>query len=84
MTQEDLRILRENDNLVVHIHFTNGDVDTVQILFISVSEQDVIVKLVSSTNLERYKQCDPKTASQYLFKEIVRVEPLPRNDAGSV
>jgi len=81
MTEHDLQLLKDNDQKVVRLHLSDGEVATVKILFVSDSEQDVIVDLLSSTNITRYPKDDVPPAFEYLFRDIVSVEPIPTNES---
>jgi hypothetical protein len=80
MTARDLKLLKESDHKTVRLHLTDGEVVTVKVLFVSDSEEDVIVDLLSSTRLARYPEDDPQPAFQYQFKDILRVEGISDND----
>ena len=83
MTQRDLDLLKENDQKIVRLHLDDGEVVTAKVLFVSEIEEDVIVDLVSSTNVERYEKSDVQPAFQYAFKDILCVEPLSDGLAGA-
>ena len=83
MTHLDLELLRQNDQKVVRLHLDDGEVATVRVLFVSETEEDVIVDLVSTTNVDRYEKSDVQPAFQYPFKNIVWVEPLGDCSASS-
>jgi hypothetical protein len=75
MTDNDIRLLKENDGKVVRLHMTDGEVVTARVRFVSETEEDVIVDLLSSTMLERYEKTDVQPAFEYEFKDIAWVEP---------
>lgn len=74
MTESDIEMLKANDLRVVRLYLDDGEVVTAKVLFVSETEQDVIVQLISSTKIARYEKSDIQPAFQYLFKDIVRVE----------
>jgi hypothetical protein len=75
MTDDDLRLLKECDQKIVRLHLDDGEIVTAKVLFVSETEQDLIVDLISSTDIERYEKTDVQPAFQIQFKDIVRVEP---------
>ena len=75
MTEKDIQVLKDNDHKIVRLHLSDGEVVIVKVLFVSESEQDVIVDLISSTNITRYPKDDVQPAFQYTFQDIVVVEP---------
>jgi hypothetical protein len=83
MTEHDIQLLKDNDQKMLRLHLTDGEVVTVKVLFVSESEQDVIVDLISSTNITRYPKDDIQPAFQYRFRDIVMVEPIA-NDGPSI
>lgn len=82
MTENDLQILRDYDQRVVRLHLNDGEIVTAKVLFVSETEQDVIVDLLSSTKLDRYPKDDVQPAFQYAFKDIVSVEPADHDWRG--
>jgi hypothetical protein len=76
MTDNDIQILRERDGKPVRLHMTDGEIVTAKVLFVSETENDVIVHLISSTRVERYEKSDVQPAFQYLLADIAWVEPL--------
>jgi hypothetical protein len=74
MTDADLEILRQSDNQIVRLHLQGGEVVTAKISFLSESEQDVILDIISSTDPLTDKK-DRNCAYSVLFKDIVHVEP---------
>ena len=88
MTDHGVQFLKENDHRLVRLYMDDGEVVTGRVLFVSETEQDVIMDLISSTNIGRYEKSDVQPAFQYLFKDISRVEALEtqehsRNREGS-
>jgi|HubBroStandDraft_4_1064222.scaffolds.fasta_scaffold86641_2 hypothetical protein len=79
MTEHDVQLLKDNDQKIVRLRLTDGEVVTAKVLFVSESEQDVIVDLLSSTNITRYPKDDEQPAFQYRFRDIVTVEPIANN-----
>lgn len=77
MRECDIKLLQENDHRIVRLHMNDGEVVTARVLFVSESEKDVIVELISSTRVERYEKSDVQPAFQYPFIDIAWVEPLP-------
>ena len=82
MTEKDIQLLKANYGKRVRLRLSDGEIVTVKVLFVSESEQDVIVDLLSSTNMARYPKDDVQPAFQYTFQDIAVVEPLS-NDSGS-
>jgi hypothetical protein len=82
MTEHDTQLLKERDQQLVRLHLIDGEVVTARVLFVSETEQDVIVDLISSANISRYSR---RTTYNLNFstssKIIVSVEPIP--DAGN-
>lgn len=76
MREQDKKILKENDNKLVRLHMQDGEVTTVKIRFFSEAEQDVIVDLISSTNVGRYEKTDIQPAFQFRFEDIAWVEAM--------
>jgi hypothetical protein len=76
MREQDRKILKENDNRLVRLHMQDGEVATVKIRFFSEAEQDVIVDLISSTNMGRYEKTDIQPAFQFRFEDIAWVEAI--------
>jgi len=81
MTQQDLESLKENDHKIVRLHLDDGEVVTAKVLFVSETEEDVIVDLISSTKVERYEKTDVQPAFQYAFKNITCVEPCSQPES---
>jgi hypothetical protein len=77
MRKQDQQLWKERDHKLVRLHLNDGEIATVEVLFVSDSEQDVIVNLISSTNVGRYEKSDVQPAFQYRFEDIAWVEPLP-------
>ena len=69
--------MKENDHRLVRLHLHDGEVATVKVLFVSEPEQDVIVDLISSTNIDRYEKSDVQPKFQFRFEDIAWVESLP-------
>lgn len=82
MTSRDLQILKEHDQGTVRLHMNDGEVVRVKVLFVSETEQDVIVDLLSSTNLDLYPKDDVQPAFQYAFTDIAWVEPIQKISKG--
>jgi hypothetical protein len=76
MTNDDIQLLKDNDQKLVRLHLSDGEVVTVKVLFVSEAEQDVIVDLISSTNITRYPKDDIQPTFQYKFQDIFTVEPV--------
>jgi hypothetical protein len=76
MREQDRKILKENDNRLVRLHMQDGEVATVKIRFFSEAAQDVIVDLISSTNMGRYEKTDIQPAFQFRFEDIAWVEAI--------
>jgi hypothetical protein len=76
MKEQDIQLLKDNDHRTVRLHMDDGEVVTAKVLFVSETEEDVIVQLISSTKLERYEKSDVQPALQYLFMDIKWVEAL--------
>jgi hypothetical protein len=76
MTERDIQLLKDNDQKIVRLRLTDGEVVTAKVLFVSESEQDVIVDLLSSTNITRYPKDDIQPTFQYRFRDIMTVEPI--------
>ena len=74
MTEQDIHLLKDNDQKIVRLHLSDGEIATVKVLFVSETEQDVIVDLLFSTNITRYPKDDVKPALQYRFQDIATVE----------
>jgi hypothetical protein len=77
MTEHDTQLLEERDQQLVRLHLIDGEVVTARVLFVSETEQDVIVDLISSTDIGRYPKDDVQPKFQYEFKDIASVEPIP-------
>lgn len=75
MIDKDIDILKENDNKTVILHLYDGEIVRAKVLFVSDSEKDVIVDLISSSAIERYEKSDVQPAFQYAFSDIDWVEP---------
>ncbi len=76
MTDEDIETLKRNDHKVVKLHMKDGEIVTARVWFVSESEKDVIVDLLSSTSTERYEKSDVQPLFQYAFEDIECVEAL--------
>jgi hypothetical protein len=76
MTEEDLRRLKSHDGRLVRLHLKDGEDITAKVLFVSETERDVIVDLVSSTRVATYSKDDVQPAFQYRFDDIASVEPF--------
>jgi hypothetical protein len=76
MTENDIEILKQNDHRVVRLHMHDGEIVNARVLFVSETERDVIVDLISSTSIERYEKSDIQPAFQYAFDDIKWVEAL--------
>lgn len=74
MTSRDIELLRQNDSKIVRLHMKDGEIVEARVLFVSESEEDVIVDLISSTSIDRYEKSDVQPAFQYAFKDIEAVE----------
>jgi hypothetical protein len=75
MTDDEVKFLKEHDQQIVRLHLKDGEVVKAKILFVSETEQDVIVDLISSTNIARYQKDDVQPAFEYLFEDISWIEP---------
>jgi hypothetical protein len=75
VTEDEIKFLKDHDHQVVLLHLKDGEVVKAKILFVSETEQDVIVDLISSSNITRYQKDDVQPAFQYSFKDISWVEP---------
>jgi hypothetical protein len=76
MTDEDIETLKQNDQKVVRLFMKDREIVTATVLFVSESEEDVIVDLLCSTAAERYEKSDVQPAFQYAFKDIERVAAM--------
>jgi hypothetical protein len=77
MTEHDVQLLKDNDQKVVRLRLNDGETVIAKVLFVSETEQDVIVDLISSTNITKYPKDDVQPAFQYPFRDIGTVESLP-------
>jgi hypothetical protein len=77
VTEDEIKFLKDHDHQTVLLHLKDGEVVKAKILFVSETEQDVIVDLISCTNIARYQKDDVQPTYQYLFKDIKSVEPDP-------
>ena len=75
MTDDEVKFLKEHDQQILRLHLKDGEVVKAKILFVSETEQDVIVDLISSTNIARYQKDDVQPAFEYLFEDISWIEP---------
>ena len=75
MTDDEVKFLKQHDQQIVRLHLKDGEVVKAKILFVSETEQDVIVDLISSTNIARYQKDDVQPAFEYLFEDISWIEP---------
>ena len=76
MNEKDLQLLIRNDHRIVRLHMKDGELVTAKVLFVSETEQDVIVDLISSTTPARYEKSDVQPAFQYSFADIDWVESI--------
>lgn len=72
----DILTLQNNDQRVVRLHMKDGEIITAKVLFVSESENDVIVDLISSTAMDHYEKTDVQPAFQFEFRDIAWVEPV--------
>jgi hypothetical protein len=76
MTEEDIGLLKQRDHQLVRLHPIDGEIVTARVLFVSETEQDVIVDMISTTDASRYPKDDVQPKFQYEFKDIASVEPF--------
>jgi hypothetical protein len=76
MNQNDIELLKENDNRVVRIKTYDGEVLLAKVRFVSESNQDLAYDLVSTTKESQYEKHDEQPTYLIRFEDIEAVEPL--------
>jgi len=76
MNQNDIELLKENDNRVVRIKTYDGEILLAKVRFVSESNQDLVYDLVSTTKESQYEKHDEQPAYLIKFEDIEAVEPL--------
>jgi len=76
VTEDEIKFLKDHDHQTVLLHLKDGEVVKAKILFVSETEQDVIVDLISSTNIARYQRTMFNRLTSIYSKTSNRLSPI--------